>query len=82
MLSRLTSFCFRWSSTTTAGAAAYYNEAVYDAAAIYDGNPAPVVKSNFSGSGFSVAFRYVTNDTNASHTIQGFVLNYSFNDRR
>lgn len=67
---------------STTGAAAYYNEAVYDAAAVYDGNPAPVIKSNFSGSGFSVAFRYVTNDTNASHTIQGFVLNYSFNDRR
>lgn len=67
---------------STSGAAAYYNEAVYDAAAIYDGNPSPVLKTNFSGSGFSVSFRYVTNDTNASHTIQGFVINYSVNDRR
>ena len=69
-------------SISTEGAAAYYNEAVYDAAAIYDGNPSPVTKTNISGSGFSVAFKYVTNDTNASHTVQGIVLNYSVNDRR
>lgn len=67
---------------STQGAAAYYNEAVYDAAAIYDGNPSPVSKTNIAGSGFSVAFKYVTNDTNASHTIQGIVLNYGVNDRR
>jgi hypothetical protein len=67
---------------TTAGAAAYYNEAVYDANAIYDGNPSPVEKTNISGSGFSIAFKYVTNDTNASHTIQGLVMNYATNDRR
>lgn len=67
---------------TTTGAAAYYNEAVYDANAILDGNPSPVEKTNISGSGFSVGFRYVTNDTNASHTIQGLVLNYAVNDRR
>lgn len=67
---------------TTSGAAAYYNEAVYDAAAIYDGNPSPVEKTNIAGSGFSIAFKYVTNDTNASHTVQGIVINYSMNDRR
>ena len=69
-------------SISTEGAAAYYNEALYDAAAIYDGNPSPLEKTSFSGSGLSVAFKYVTNDTNASHTIQGFVLNYGVNDRR
>ena len=69
-------------SMTTTGAAAYYNEAVYDAAAIFDGNPSPVEKTNIEGSGFSIAFKYVTNDINASHTIQGLVLNYSMNDRR
>jgi hypothetical protein len=69
-------------SLTTAGAAAYYNESVYDAAATYDGNPSPVEKTNIAGSGFSVAFKYVTNDVSASHTIQGLVLNYSVNDRR
>lgn len=67
---------------TTAGAASYYNEAVYDANAIFDGNPSPVEKTNIDGSGFSIAFKYVTNDTNASHTIQGIVLNYATNDRR
>lgn len=67
---------------TTTGAAAYYNEALYDASATYDGNPSPVRKTNISGSGFSIAFKYVTNDKNASHTIQGLVLNYSTNDRR
>lgn len=66
----------------TGGAAAYYNEAVYDALAIYDGNPSPVRKTNMNGSGFSIAMKYATYDTNASHTIQGFVLNYSMNDRR
>jgi hypothetical protein len=67
---------------TTSGAAAYYNEAVYDAAAVFDGNPSPVEKINIEGSGFSIAFKYVTNDTNASHTVQGMVMNYSVNDRR
>lgn len=66
----------------TEGAAAYYNEAVYDSTAIYDGNPSPVVKTNFSGSGFSIAFKYVTNDQNASHTIQGLVFTFSMNDKR
>ena len=65
---------------TTVGAAAYYNTALYDSGVIYDGNPSPVVKTNISGSGFSVSFKYVTNDTNASHNIQGMV--FSLNDRR
>lgn len=69
-------------SLTTEGAAAYYNEAVYDAAALYDGNPSPVERTTLDGSGFAIAFKYVTNDTNASHTIQGLVLNYAMNDRR
>ena len=69
-------------SITTYGAAAYYGEAVYNASAIYDGNPAPVEKTNIEGSGFAIAFNYVTLDTNASHTIQGFVLDYTMNDRR
>lgn len=66
----------------TTGVASYYNEAVYDSTAIYDGNPSPVVRTAFNGSGFSIAFKYVTNDQNASHTVQGFVLNYALNDRR
>lgn len=69
-------------SITTQGAAAYYNEALYDAAATFDGNPSPVEKTNIEGSGFSIAFKYVTNDSNASHTVQGLVLNYAMNDRR
>lgn len=67
---------------TTAGAAAYYSEAVYDSLSVYDGNPSPVRRTTFEGSGFSIAFKYVTNDTNASHTIQGLVLNFAINDRR
>jgi len=69
-------------SITTSGAAAYYNEAVFNAAATFDGNPSPVRKTNMNGSGFSIALKYVTSDSNPSHTIQGFVLNYSMNDRR
>lgn len=67
---------------TTQYAAAYYNSAIYDSVAVYDGNPSPVVKTNISGSGFSISFTYVTNDTNPSHNIQGLVMNFSYNDRR
>jgi hypothetical protein len=67
---------------TTEGAAAYYNEAIYNSTAIFDGNPAPVVRTNISGSGNSVSFKYVTNDTNASHSIQGLVITFGVGDRR
>lgn len=68
---------------STANAAAFFNEALYDAVGvIYDGNPSPVFKTNIAGSGFSVSIKYVTNDTNASHSIQGLVLLYGVNDRR
>jgi len=66
---------------STEGAAAYYNEALYDSTAIFDGNPAPVVRTNVSGSGKSVSFKYVTNDTNASHSIQGLVVTFGVGDR-
>ena len=33
------------------------------------------------GSGKSVAFKYVTNDTNASHSIQGLVVTFGVGDR-
>jgi len=64
------------------GAAAFYNEALYDSAAIYDGNPSPVICTNFSGSGRSISFRYVTNDSNASHNIQGLSIMFGIGDRR
>jgi hypothetical protein len=67
---------------TTRNSAAFYNKAVYDSVAVYDGNPSPVVKTNISGSGNSVSFTYVTNDTNLSHNIQGLVMNFTYNDRR
>ena len=67
---------------TTEGAAAFYNEALYDSTAIYDGNPSPVIETNFSGSGKSVSFRYVTNDSNASHNIQGLSILFGLGDRR
>jgi hypothetical protein len=67
---------------TTAGAAAYYNEALYDSTAIFDGNPSPVQRVNVSGSGRAVSFKYVTNDDNASHSIQGLVVVYGLGDKR
>lgn len=67
---------------TTQYAAAYYSTAIYDSTAVYDGNPSPVVKTNISGSGYSISFTYVTNDTNLSHNIQGLVMNFTYNDRR
>jgi len=66
---------------TTENAAAYYNEALYNSTAVFDGNPAPVKRTNVSGSGKSVAFKYVTNDTNASHSIQGLVITFGVGDR-
>ena len=65
----------------TQGAAAYYNEALYDSTAIFDGNPAPVRRTNISGSGKSAAIKYVTNDTNASHSVQGIVITFGVGDR-
>jgi len=67
---------------TTEGAAAYYNEAVFnDSSTIWSGNPSPVQRVNVSGSGKSVSFRYVTNDTNASHSVQGLVVTFGVGDR-
>jgi hypothetical protein len=65
----------------TENAAAYFNEAAYNSTAVFDGNPAPVKRINISGSGKSVAFKYVTNDTNASHSIQGIVVTFGVGDR-
>jgi len=66
---------------STEGAAAYYNEALYDSTAIFDGNPAPVKRTNISGSGKSASFKFVTNDSNASHSIQGLVVTFGVGDR-
>jgi len=66
---------------STAGAAAYYNEATYNSTAIFDGNPSPVQRTNISGSGKSASFRYVTNDSDASHSIQGLVITFGVGDR-
>jgi len=68
-------------SLSTSGAAAYYNEATYNSTAIFDGNPSPVQRTNISGSGRSVSFKYVTNDTSASHSIQGLVVTFGVGDR-
>jgi hypothetical protein len=67
---------------TTAGAAAYYNEALYDSTAIFDGNPSPVQRTNIAGSAKAASFKYVTNDTAASHSIQGLVVTFGVGDRR
>jgi len=68
---------------TREGAAAFYNEAIFDnAGAIYDGNPSPVIKTNIAGSGTSIGIKYVTDDTNASHNIQGIVMLFGIDDRR
>ena len=58
------------------------NIAIYDTTDIYDGNPSPVESSTFSGSGKSVSFRYVTDDTNPSHSIQGYTVTYGTGDVR
>jgi hypothetical protein len=65
----------------TQGAAAYYNTAAYNSTAIFSGNPAPVRRVNISGSGKSASFKYVTNDTKSSHSIQGLVITFGVGDR-
>lgn len=65
----------------TTGAAAYYNEALYNSTAIFDGNPAPVQRTNISGSGKSASLKFVTSDSNASHSIQGLVITFGVGDR-
>ena len=66
---------------TTTGAAAYYNEALYNSTAIYDGNPSPVQRTNISGSGKSASLKFVTNDSSASHSVQGLVITFGVGDR-
>ena len=69
-------------SFSTEGSAAFFGTAVWDSGDVYDGNPTPVSTINVSGSGNSVSISYVTNNTNASHTIQAISLTYSLADRR
>jgi len=66
---------------STAGAAAFFNEATYNSTAIFDGNPSPVQRTNISGSGKSASLKFVTNDTNASHSVQGLVITFGVGDR-
>ena len=66
---------------STTGAAAFFNEAIYNSTAIFDGNPSPVQRTNISGSGKSASFKFVTNDTNASHSVQGLVITFGVGDR-
>ena len=66
---------------STTGAAAFFNEATYNSTAIFDGNPSPVQRTNIEGSGKSASLKYVTNDTSASHSIQGLVITFGVGDR-
>jgi hypothetical protein len=58
------------------------NVAVYDTTDIFDGNPSPVESTTFSGSGKSISFKYVTDDTNPSHSVQGYTVTYGIGDVR
>ena len=58
------------------------NIAIFDTTDIFDGNPSPVESSTFSGSGKSVSFKYVTDDTKPSHSVQGYTVTYGTGDVR
>ena len=58
------------------------NVAVFDTTDIFDGNPSPVESVTFSGSGKAIALTFVTDDTNASHSIQGFTITHGLGDVR
>ncbi len=66
--------------------AAFYdsgtNIAIYDTTDIFDGNPSPVESTTFAGSGKSVSFKYVTDDTKPSHSVQGYTVTYGIGDVR
>ncbi len=86
------SLSYNWSDTevlnpanytlTYSGIAALYNTAEYDASAEYDGIGSPVLRTSVEGSGYSVSLQYVTFDTNPSHHIQGYLIEYQVGDRR
>ena len=67
---------------TTEGAAAIYNTATFNSSDIYDGNPSPVRRTNIVGSGLSISVVYVTDDTRASHSVQGLTILFGIGDRR
>ena len=73
-------------TVTNSNVAAFYdsgtNIAIYDTTDVYDGNPSPVKTSTFAGSGKSVSFKYVTDDTKASHSVQGYTVTYGIGDVR
>ena len=58
------------------------NVAVFDTTDIFDGNPSPVESVTFSGSGKAIALTFVTDDTNESHSIQGFTITHGLGDIR
>lgn len=66
----------------TEGAAAYWEEATYDASDVYDGNPNPLKRTQLSGSMKAVSFSYVTTLDQPSHTIQAYGVSYKLEDRR
>ena len=41
-----------------------------------------IVADSFSGSGKSISISYVADDTNASHSIQGYTITYGLGDVR
>ena len=58
------------------------NVAVFDTTDIFDGNPSPVESVTFSGSGKAIALTFVSDDTNESHSIQGFTITHGLGDVR
>ena len=74
-----TNFIQSNSSTITA----VYGEATYDGGFIYGGGTtSPVIRTSLNGSFFSVKFTFTTNDTNSSHSINGFLVEITQQERR
>ncbi len=58
---------------TEGGSSTVYGTAVYGTA-VYGAQLAPTQRKNVEGSGFTIGLRFYGSDTNAPHTIQGFVF--------
>jgi hypothetical protein len=69
--------------SNTEAETAVYDVSDYDSGAVYGGGTtSPVIRTSINGSFFSVKFTFTTNDTNNSHSINGFLVELTQQERR
>jgi hypothetical protein len=69
-------------SLNGSGSSSLYDAGIlYDNGALYAGTSQPVFKQNIQGSAFSIQIGFTVSGQYSSHTLQGFVINYSVKGR-